>query len=388
MSKSKTTGIDVRHGRGCPAKTGGRCSCKPTFQANVWDAGGQRRIRKTFSNQTAARQWREDAKSQLRTGEMTGAQSPLLSVAVEAWLDNLRAGDIRNRSGERYKPAAIRDYERNMRLRVLPALGKLRVQEITTHDVQRFTDRLVADGLASATISASITPLAAFYRRAVSRGEARINPVSRVEKPAIRCAPRKVVTPAQAEAMLTALVPRDRALWATAFFCGLRRGELIGLTWEDVDLASGVIHVRRGWDAVEGEIEPKSRKGHRKVPIPAVPRDQLDQHKLMSNMDERVFRSAVSVRRLVERAHRAWREQDLPVIALHEARHTYATFAITAGLNAKSLSTYMGHANIAVTMDLYGHLLPGNEDEAVSLLDAFFSSTGAQTVAHPQELAC
>ena len=76
------------------------------------------------------------------------------------------------------------------------------------------------------------------------------------------------------------------------------------------------------------------------------------------------------------------------MIALHEARHTYATFAITAGLNAKSLSTYMGHANIAVTMDLYGHLLPGNEDEAVSLLDAFFSSTGAQTVAHPQELAC
>ena len=83
---------------------------KLTFQANVWDAGGQRRIRKTFSNQTAARQWREDAKSQLRTGEMTGAQSPLLSVAVEAWLDNLRAGDIRNRSGERYKPAAIRYY--------------------------------------------------------------------------------------------------------------------------------------------------------------------------------------------------------------------------------------------------------------------------------------
>ena len=60
--------------------------------------------------------------------------------------------------------------------------------------------------------------------------------------------------------MLAAASSGDRAFWATAIYAGLRRGELLALRWEDVDLASGVIHVRRGWDTIKGEIEPKSRQ--------------------------------------------------------------------------------------------------------------------------------
>jgi integrase len=62
---------------------------------------------------------------------------------------------------------------------------------------------------------------------------------------------------------------------------------------------------------------------------------------------------------------------------LHECRHTYASFAIAAGVNAKALSTYMGHANISITLDRYGHLMPGNEAEAAGLLDAFLSVDAA-----------
>ncbi len=58
-------------------------------------------------------------------------------------------------------------------------------------------------------------------------------------------------------------------------------------------------------------------------------------------------------------------------ITLHECRHTFASLMIAAGVNAKALSTYMGHANIAITLDRYGHLMPGNEEEAASLLDAY-----------------
>jgi integrase len=56
---------------------------------------------------------------------------------------------------------------------------------------------------------------------------------------------------------------------------------------------------------------------------------------------------------------------------LHESRHTFAALMVAAGVNAKALSTYMGHANIAITFDLYGHLMPGNDDEAVALVDAY-----------------
>jgi integrase len=65
-------------------------------------------------------------------------------------------------------------------------------------------------------------------------------------------------------------------------------------------------------------------------------------------------------------------------LTLHEARHCYASYMIAAGVNAKALSTYMGHASIAITLDTYGHMLPGNEEEAATLLDAYLDhSTGA-----------
>jgi integrase len=82
----------------------------------------------------------------------------------------------------------------------------------------------------------------------------------------------------------------------------------------------------------------------------------------------------------VARARRAWdaandrlapREALLAPITLHEARHTFASLMIAAGVNAQALASYMGHASITITLDRYGHLMPGNEDEAAALLDAY-----------------
>ena len=70
-------------------------------------------------------------------------------------------------------------------------------------------------------------------------------------------------------------------------------------------------------------------------------------------------------------SHRLWRRAGLTPLGFHEARHTYASFMIAAGVSAKALSTYMGHSSITVTIDRYGHLMPGNEKEAAKLLDAF-----------------
>jgi len=74
------------------------------------------------------------------------------------------------------------------------------------------------------------------------------------------------------------------------------------------------------------------------------------------------------------RALAAWIRAGLEPIGLHEARHTFASLMIAAGVNAKALSTYMGHANIAITLDRYGHLMPGNEEQAAGLLDAYLST--------------
>lgn len=78
------------------------------------------------------------------------------------------------------------------------------------------------------------------------------------------------------------------------------------------------------------------------------------------------------------RAQRIWEKAKLARITLHEARHTYASLMIAAGVNAKSLQTYMGHSSVTVTYDRYGHLMPGNEDEAAALLDAYLERSNTK----------
>jgi integrase len=77
--------------------------------------------------------------------------------------------------------------------------------------------------------------------------------------------------------------------------------------------------------------------------------------------------------RVTRRAYRVWREAGLEPIGLHEARHTFASLMIAAGVNAKALCTYMGRSSIAITLDRYGHLFPGNEAEAATLLGDYLS---------------
>ena len=79
-----------------------------------------------------------------------------------------------------------------------------------------------------------------------------------------------------------------------------------------------------------------------------------------------------------DRAAAAWTEGKLPRITLHECRHTFASYMIAAGVNAKAVSTYMGHASVAFTLDRYGHLFPGAEDVAAELLDTYLNAAGGQ----------
>ncbi len=380
---ARAEGIDERHTRSCKSRDdGGRCNCSPSYQVNLWDGRSQRRIRKTFRTLTEAKAWRQDAAGALRAGTLRASDGQTVKQVAEKWLEDARAGLVRNRSGDVYKPSAIRSYEASLRIHVFPTLGTRKFSQMQRVDVQELVDKLHTpdeDGerLSPSTILGAILPLRAVYRRAVARGKVPINPTSGLEAPSVRGKRDRIVSPEQAVTLLEALKTDDRALWATAMYAGLRCGELQALRWEDVSFLDGIIHVRRGWDQVEGEIAPKSRTGVRKVPMPAVLREHLEALYRRSDGGEPVFGAGgrpFDPRRVGERAKAAWKARDLKGLTLHECRHTFASLMIAAGVNAKSLSTYMGHANIATTFDLYGHLMPGNESEAAELLDVFLSA--------------
>ena len=147
-----------------------------------------------------------------------------------------------------------------------------------------------------------------------------------------------------------------------------------------MDLASGLLHVEFGWDYREGAIELKSNAGRRRAPIAAVLRDHLAEHLIRGGRagGQLVFgrtpADPFSPEQIQRRADAAWERAGLARITPHECRHTFASLMIAAGVNAKALSTYMGHANISITLDRYGHLMPGSEDEAAGLLDTYLSA--------------
>jgi integrase len=386
-SDARHVGIVVKHRAGCASARGARCNCRRVYQAAVWSARDARRIRKHFDSLSDAKSWRAESYRRLRRREMRAPSAITFGEAAALWLVGARGGSIRTRSGDEYKPSTIRSYEQAVRGSsggdggLLSEFGAIRLSELSVDEVQAYVDRLLAAGAQASTIRNQIMPVRVICRW--RRREVAVNPTVGLSLPAVRLSRVRIASPAEVELLLAALAERDRALWATALYAGLRRGELMGLRWCDVDLIHGVLDVAQAWDPKERRmVAPKSAAGRRRVPVVAALRAFLaplsvgattDTQRLVFGMGGAPFCATT----LYERALRAWRRAGLQPICLHDCRHTFASLMIAAGVNAKALSTFMGHANISITLDRYGHLMPGAEDETAALMDAYLQAAQA-----------
>ena len=378
--RARPEGVVTRHSSGCSGRQEpGRCDCRPSYQAQVYSATERRTIRRTFRTLADARAWRAETKAALDRGGLRAPSGRTLEEAANDWVKGANAGVIRTRSGDPYKPGALRGYEQALFARILPRFGHLKVSALQRNALQDLVDEMVAEGLAASTVRNAVLPLRAIYRRILARNEVAVNPTLGLSLPAIRGRRERVARPGEARALLDALPEADRPPWATALYAGLRRGELRALRWGDIDFKAGLIRVERGWDPKEGPIAPKSHAGKRRVPLARPLRAVLVEQRLRSSSgsEDLVFRGRggkpLAPDALIERARKVWRRSGLESIGLHERRHTYAAFMIAAGVNAKALSTYMGHSTITMTLDRYGHLMPGNEDEAATMLTTFLA---------------
>jgi len=385
QAKPSPEGIVLRHRRRCASQSGSRCSCRPGFQAQVYSPAERRTIRKTFRSLSDARTWRAQAMVTVGQGGLRSPTRITLAEASEGWLEAAESGVIRTRSGDRYKPSALRAYRQAIESKLVPALGGLRLSALTRPVIQDFVDRLVGQGLSPSTVRNTILPLRAIFRRAVARMEVAENPTKGLTLPAVRGRRDRIARPQEAAALIEALELADRAIYATALYAGLRRGELRGLRWKDVDFERSLIRVERAWDDRAGEIEPKSRAGRRRVPLAGPLRSVLAEHRLSRapHRDDLIFTGQAGrpfcSGWVAERVAKVWQENELQPIGLHECRHNYAAFMIAAGVNAKALSTYMGHSSITITLDRYGHLMPGNEREAADLLTGYLARAAYTT---------
>jgi integrase len=381
-------GIRERHARSCRTRTGGRCDCEPSFEAQVWHPAEGRPVRKTFRDVAEARTWVRDARVALRRGRQVVRTIPTLEQAGGAWLEQARAGVVRARGGHRYKPGSVRGYERALRLRAYPALGMEPLDQIRWADLQELVDGLAAEGLAATTIETTINAIRAVYRHELGRDRLKTNPTRGVTLPSGGGRRERFATPVEAKALLAALEVEDRAIWATAFYAGLRRGELMALRDQAVDLTAGEIRAVAGWDDVEGDQETKGRE-RRTVPIIGELGAILAAHRLRTGrrggdlMFGATDVSPFAPKPLQARADAVWKAAGLERLTLHECRHTFASIAIAAGVNIGTVSAALGHASVTITWDRYHHLMPGTMDQAAGLIQTYIEgshrlSTSAQ----------
>ncbi len=360
------------------------------YQAQV-SVGQRRRKSKTFDLLAEAQAWKRDTEAGIASGTVAERTSPTLRQAGAEWLAGAHDGAVRNRSGQRYRPSTLRGYEHALETRLYPALGGTRLSDIRRGTLNRLLGKLQAQGLSASTTRNILMPLRAIFRWGLDLELINLNPTSGLALPHDGGRRERFATAAELGVLLDALPPRDRALWATAAYAGLRRGELMALRWSEVDLGAGVIHVNRSHNPESGSTgEPKSRAGNRRVPIPPVLRDYLDEHQARARPGQLLVfaRSALAGRRrgpdgpfsdsgLSQRARKAWADHGLQPITLHECRHTYASLMIAAEESPKALQTYLGHSSITTTYDRYGHLMPAAEVASANRLQRYLDGERA-----------
>ena len=378
-------GIRKRHTRSCAASR--ECSCAPSFEAGIYSKRDRRKVRRSFSSLAEAKRWLNEQRKKRDDGALAAPSRISLNEAASRWLELAGSGGALNRSGDRFKPSVIRSYRASLTLHVLPHLGHERMADITRGQLQRLVADWQTNGMQASTVGNAVNSVRALYSVSdlLTSGALPTNPCVGLRLPSRRGRRDRIASVQEAIRLVEVLPPAERATWGLAFWAGLRHGEIRALTWGDVGLAAGTLAVRASWDQHEGPVEPKSRAGARQVPIIGRLRDLLTEHRAITGRVSGLVCGRTEMHPFAsstvnDRASRAWKAAQLDPIGLHEARHTFASFLIASGLNVKTVSVYMGHASAAFTLDRYGHLLPGNEAEAIERVDAFLerSNTSAR----------
>jgi integrase len=244
-------------------------------------------------------------------------------------------------------------------------------------------------GRSPKTISNAIVVLSAMFKDAVNWDRVAASPASGLERPRDDRAPEDRMRPLDA-AGLRALVEAAegefaRALLVTAAMTGMRRGELLGLRWRDVDYTNRRVWVRRSIGLGGVVKEPKTRRSVRAIALPKMVADELEAHWKTSGFragDDYVFANAAGkpldgrnmVRELFEPARR---RANLPPVRFHDLRHSYASVLIEQGAHPKVISDQLGHASVQITMDRYSHLFEGAYSDVSDELEKAWKGTDA-----------
>jgi integrase len=332
-----------------------------------------------------------------------GARLDVNKVTLSGWLDRWLV-DYMKLS---LRPTAYQVYETNLRLHVKPHVGHITLKALQASDLQRLFNNLLKDGraatewdkdahpgLALETVQKIRTIVKSALKQAVDSDLIIKNPATATKLPPME---RKEVVPftrEEAEQFLSAA--RGNRIFAGYYldiFAGLRRGEMLGLMWDDIDFQAGNFEIKRELVSFKDEKTgkyildfqpPKTPKSRRTIPMTEDMVKVLKSHRAQQNEEKLFFGAAYINENLVfcsEDGKRIWprnfnrqytslmKSAGIAYKKPHTMRHTCASLLLEAGEELKNVQELLGHSRIAVTADIYAHVLEKSKKKALNRLN-------------------
>jgi|BioPla2DNA2_1021312.scaffolds.fasta_scaffold04383_2 integrase len=316
---------------------------------------------------------------------------------VERW--------IRDYGNSKLAPKTLSSYKDMLQKYILPALGHLKIEQIKPAHLMELYANLQEDGvrydgkkggLSGKTISYAHRIISSILQDAVQWQVLASNPCARVKPPKSSSSPAYCYDEQQVVLLLTALEREElkyRVLIQLALFTGLRRGEIMGLEWTDIDFDNNTLEVRQASQYLPGRgvftKAPKTKSSERLLSLPPFlvnmlrqyKREQLETRLKVGDLwqgSNRLF-TTWDGRPMHPDTISKWfpkfiKRHSLPPLPFHGLRHTAATMLINQNLPVKSISGRMGHSNIGTTMNIYGHYLKSADQEAANRLEQVYQN--------------
>jgi integrase len=318
--------------------------------------------------------------------EPTDRKITVKAFLVDHWLPAVRS--TQTKGGTPRRESTINAYEVSVGW-ITPHIGDDLLVNLTPDHVARWLQTLAETGarggkpLSGRSRQVAYTHLRAAYDFAMARGYVQRNPVALVGRPGAKHREMACWSAAEAQRFLVAAAAdRLYAAWVIFLARGLRRGELAGLRWDIVDLDAGRLRITRTRVVVNGKVmdsTPKTAAGRRNVPLDPGLVEVLRNHR-KRQLEERLAWGGswadtghlfvredgrpLSPESISQKFERLCKRTGVPVIRLHDLRHTAATLMLEDGTPVKVAAEMLGHSNPAITQSIYQHVLPGMTESA------------------------
>lgn len=354
--------------------------------ASITLENGKRKVVYAATQQEAIRKRNALIREQ-EQGKIVTQPNQTVAQYLDYWVSVYKQS-IRPRSYERY--------EQIIRLHLVPVIGKMRLDKLLPQHVQSLYRLKQQEGLSTNTILVIHGMLHRALKSAVKWGLVAYNVCDSVEVPRKTRYQIRPLSLEQTQKFLdTVRGHRNEALFVLAIATGMRRGELAGLKWQDVDLHKKVLHIRRSLTRVPTkmgggyiEAEPKTEKSRRSILFPDFAAVSLKAHyerqqeiksQAGSLWQEHDYVFCTSLGEHIHPGHDILEEfkrllkcAGLPDVRFHDLRHGAATTLLGMGIHPKIVQERLGHHDIGTTMDIYSHVLPTMQEGVMKQLDDLF----------------